>query len=60
MLERSANSPDPSIRTGTGSQSTFRYCGCEGPQTDCHGIGVENVRVLLLSVCPVFMFSVRE
>ena len=54
-----SNSLDPSTRTGTGSQSTSRCCGCERPPTDGDGIIVENVRVLLLSLCPVFIFPVH-
>lgn len=59
MLDSASNSPDPSTRTGTGSQSTSRYCGCEGLPTNGDGIIVENVGVLLLSLCPVFIFPAR-
>jgi uncharacterized cupin superfamily protein len=59
VLDRASNSSDPSTRTRTGSQSTSRNCGCEGPPTDGDGIIVENVRVLLLSLCPVLIFPVR-
>jgi hypothetical protein len=59
VLDNASNSLDPSTRTGTGSQSTSRYCGYEGPSTDSDGIIVENVRVLLPSLCPVFMFPVH-
>lgn len=56
VLDSASNSPDPSTRTGTGNKSTFRYCGCEGPPTDGDGIIIENARVVLLSLRPVFIF----
>ena len=59
VLDSASNSSDPSTRTGTGSQSTSRYCGCEGPATDGDGIIDPNARVSLLSLRPVSVFQAR-